>query len=75
MIYNKFPFNKSFCLFICFRINVNMKKLVYCTAIAMGDEREWDFGWERFKNSQVASEKDMILNALTCTKKEGLLKR
>ena len=52
-----------------------MKKLVYCTAIAMGDEREWDFGWERFKNSQVASEKDMILNALTCTKKEGLLKR
>ena len=52
-----------------------MKEIVYCSAIGNGDEAEWDFGWERYKNSKVASEKELLLNALSCTKKTWLLKR
>ena len=52
-----------------------MKEVVYCSAIGNGDEAEWDFGWERYKNSKVASEKELLLNALSCTKKTWLLIR
>ena len=57
------------------RINVNLKRSVYCHAIANGDEEEWDFGWERYTKSEVASEKDMLLSALTCSKQPWLLIR
>jgi aminopeptidase N len=56
-------------------INVNLKRSVYCHAIANGDEEEWDFGWERYTKSEVASEKDMLLSALTCSKQPWLLIR
>ena len=61
--------------FLIFRINVNLKRSVYCHAIANGDEEEWDFGWERYTKSEVASEKDMLLSALTCSKQPWLLIR
>ena len=54
---------------------MNLKRSVYCHAIANGDEEEWDFGWERYTKSNVASEKDMLLAALTCTKQIWLLNR
>lgn len=57
------------------RINVNMKEAVYCSAIAAGDEKEWNFGWERYKNSNVATEKDLLLTALACSKQKWILKR
>ena len=52
-----------------------VKDVVYCSAIANGDEAEWDFAWERYKYSKVASEKDLLLNALACSKQPWLLKR
>ena len=29
------------------RVDVNLKRQVYCNAISKGGEEEWDFGWER----------------------------
>ena len=52
-----------------------MKEAVYCTAIATGDDNEWNFGWERYKNSNVATEKDILLTALSCSKEKWILKR
>ena len=52
-----------------------MKEVVYCSAIGNGDEAEWDFGWERYKNSNVATEKDLLLTALGCSKQKWILKR
>ena len=58
-----------------FRINVDLKRTVYCYAVAEGGEKEWDFGWERYQNSNVGSEKDNILMALGCSSKIWLLNR
>lgn len=56
-------------------IDVNLKYETYCNAISDGSEEEWDFGWSRYKNSQVASEKSLLLNSLGCTKNVWLLNR
>ena len=52
-----------------------MKRAVYCNAIAEGGEREWDFGWERYENSNVATEKSLLLGSLACSKEIWLLNR
>ena len=52
-----------------------MKETVYCNAIKNGNEKEWNFAWERFKNSNVASEKSMLLDGLSCAEKTSILKR
>lgn len=52
-----------------------MKSIVYCTAIRVGGEREWDFAWERYLSSNVGSEKDLILEALGCSSQMWILSR
>ena len=56
-------------------INVNLRRSVYCNAIANGGQTEWDFGWKRYTESNVATEKELLLGALSCTKKIGLINR
>lgn len=56
-------------------IDVNLRSQTYCYAIASGGEAEFNFAWERYRNSQVASEKQTILAALSCTKEVWLLNR
>ncbi|XP_067301289.1 aminopeptidase N [Pseudorasbora parva] len=53
----------------------NLKKTVYCNAIAAGGVEEWDFGWKMFKNSTIAAETNKLLFGLSCTKEPWLLKR
>ena len=40
-----------------FSVDVILKYQTYCRAIADGGEKEWDFAWQRYQNSPVASEK------------------
>ena len=40
-----------------------------------GEEEEWQFGWNRYQGSNVASEKADLLNALSCSKEIWLLNR
>jgi len=56
-------------------VDVNLKYQTYCNAIDDGGEEEWDFAWERYQNSHVASEKATILSSLACTKEVWLLNR
>ena len=56
-------------------IEVDLKSTVYCQAVENGDEKEWDFGWERYQKSNVATEKRDLLGALSCTKEIWLLNR
>jgi len=56
-------------------IDVNLKYETYCNAISDGGEEEWDFGWSRYQNSPVASEKSTLLSSLSCTKNVWLLNR
>lgn len=58
-----------------YRINVDLKSTVYCTAIENGGEEEWNFGWERYVNGNVDSEKATLRNALACTREVWILNR
>merc|ERR1719266_118738 len=56
-------------------IDVDMKSTIYCQAVRNGDEDEWDFAWERYLKSNVATEKRSLLGGLSCTKEIWLLNR
>ncbi|XP_073687905.1 aminopeptidase N-like [Garra rufa] len=56
-------------------IKPNLRYTVYCSAIAAGGEKEWDFAWQEFENATVASEKDKLRAAMTCATKPWLLNR
>ncbi|XP_052869863.1 aminopeptidase N [Anopheles cruzii] len=56
-------------------VSPNLKSTVYCTAIKYGDETEWNFAWERFQRATVASEKEILLSALGCSRVPWILTR
>ncbi|XP_063912519.1 aminopeptidase N-like isoform X2 [Zophobas morio] len=56
-------------------ISKELRSVIYCTAIRHGGEKEWDFLWGQYKKSNVASEKNTIMNALGCTREMWLLRR
>lgn len=56
-------------------INPNLKELVYCTAIRVGDQTDWEFAWDRFINSNVGSEREIIMTALGCSRETWILTR
>ena len=58
-----------------FSIHVDLKSSVYCNSVYHGDEEEWDFGWDRYQSSNVATEKDNLLGALGCSKELWILNR
>lgn len=48
---------------------------MYCTAISDGGQIEWDFAWQRYLNTNVANEKEILLTALGCSKEIWILSR
>lgn len=56
-------------------IHPNLRRAIYCSAIAAGDEDDWDFAWKEFQKATVAGEKDKLRYALSCTKEIWLLNR
>lgn len=58
-----------------FRISKDLQGVVYCTALKHGGEEEWEFLWEKYQMSNVATEKNTILNALGCTQEIWILNR
>jgi aminopeptidase N len=55
------------------RIPANLKSLIFCTALEHGDEKEWNFLWDRYKESIITTEQVTILSALGCTRNVSLL--
>uniref|UniRef100_A0A8C1HTT0 Aminopeptidase n=1 Tax=Cyprinus carpio carpio TaxID=630221 RepID=A0A8C1HTT0_CYPCA len=56
-------------------IKANLRSAVYCSAIAGGGEKEWNFAWEMFEKATVASEKDKRRSAMACASEPWLLNR
>lgn len=52
----------------------NERAVVYCTAIKYGFDF-WDFAWNRYINANVSSEKELLLEALACTREPWILAR
>lgn len=64
-----------FCMNTYCRIDPDLRQAVYCTAVAEGDVKEWEFIFEKFKSATVATEKVTLSKALACTKSTWLLSR
>lgn len=58
-----------------FRIPIDLRSVVYCTAIRTGSEAEWNFLWTRYTKSNVGTERNMILGSLGCSREIWLLTR
>lgn len=61
--------------FSCKRVPVDIRPVVYCTAVSEStDSKEWDHLWNAFKSTNVAAEQRVIMEALGCTRKADVLK-
>lgn len=56
-------------------IHPNLRTTVYCNAIALGGEEEWNFAWEQFQKATLVNEADKLRAALACTKQVWILDR
>ncbi|KAK7083143.1 hypothetical protein SK128_001738 [Halocaridina rubra] len=56
-------------------ISPNEKKPVICTAIADGGEEEWNFAWNQYLTSNIATEKDALMLSMACSKEVWILSR
>lgn len=56
-------------------VPVDLKRLVYCTAIKHGGEQEWEFAWQRYQRANVGSEKDTLLAGMGCSREVWILSR
>ncbi|XP_056640007.1 aminopeptidase N-like isoform X2 [Diorhabda sublineata] len=57
------------------KIEPNLRKIVYCTALREGGQVEWNFAYKKFLETASLSEKKILLDALGCTKLTWLLSR
>lgn len=57
------------------RIPPNERAVAYCTAIKYGTDDAWDFAWDRYMNANVSSEKELLLDALSCSREPWILAR
>ena len=58
-----------------FRIDPDLKSLVYCTSVREGGEIEWEFIYQLYKTATVQAEKSRLLSAMACTKKVWIINR
>jgi len=58
-----------------FRIPPDFRSVVYCSALSNGGEAEWDYLWDQYKKTNVATDQVLILAALGCTRSTSLLNR
>jgi aminopeptidase N len=57
-----------------YRIPPDLRSVVYCSAVSNGGQEEWNFLYDEFMKSNVASDQVLILSALGCTRDATLLK-
>ncbi|XP_012861931.1 aminopeptidase N [Echinops telfairi] len=57
------------------KIDPNLRSTVYCNAIALGGENEWNFAWEQFRKATLVTEADKLRSALACSNQLWILNR
>jgi aminopeptidase N len=48
---------------------------VTCAAIANGASTQWDFAYQRYLTTNLASEKETLLKALSCSRDTAILSK
>ncbi|XP_015248339.1 PREDICTED: aminopeptidase N-like [Cyprinodon variegatus] len=67
--------SQSVFLPLLFSIHPNLRSTIYCQAVAAGEQKEWEFAFEKFQDSFDSSEREQLRRALSCTKQTWLLSR
>ncbi len=57
------------------RIPSGFRSFVYCTAIREGGEKEWNFASYRYSKETDATERNNLLNGMSCTRLTWLISR
>ncbi|XP_062455936.1 aminopeptidase Q [Rhea pennata] len=53
-----------------------IRRTVCCYGVAMGSDKEWNFAWEMYnQTNSTEEEKDILLSALSCARESWLLYR
>jgi hypothetical protein len=65
---------------VCFsngstHLSPNLQSVTYCTALRDGREDDWNFLWNKYVNSNYATEQSLILTALGCTTNQALINK
>jgi aminopeptidase N len=56
------------------RVHANVKSVVYCSGMKLGDQASWDFLFERYINAfETATEQALMLTALGCSSDPAIL--
>lgn len=56
------------------QIPKDLRRLVYCYGVKEGGEKEWNFLWNQYRKANLASEKNLMMRGLGCTRNTSLLK-
>ncbi|XP_072004560.1 aminopeptidase N-like [Engystomops pustulosus] len=56
-------------------IHPNLRSTIYCNAIAVGGEEEWNFLWQEFTKTTNAQEADKLRAGLACSREPWILNR
>lgn len=64
-----------FAFHIFYRVPIDLRSVIYCSAIRQGGKREVDFLTTRLNKSNVVSEQLMIKKSLKCTRQIWLLQK
>ena len=57
------------------RIPSNFRSLVYSVGVKEGGAKEWNQAFEKYLTTHIASEKDILLDALTYTRNTQMIQR
>nr|AMO02529.1 aminopeptidase N5 [Tityus serrulatus] len=50
------------------KVQPDLRSVVYTVGVKFGTQEEWDFCWKKYQESQIPSEKRLLLNALGNTR-------
>lgn len=57
------------------RISSNLQRVVTCAGVANGGDDEWNFAYQRYLLTNLANEKETLLNAMSCSRNSKTLDR
>ena len=58
-----------------FSVRADIAVVVYAAGVMEGNEEVWDYVWEKSRQTRVASEAEVMMNALAYTQEPWLLWR
>ena len=64
----------SYYVFFC-SIASNLRSLVYSMGVREGGVKEWNQVYDKYKSTNIASEKAILLTSLTCTRNPQMIEK